>query len=115
MNEQTKGHLKDDGMPVDGFHTLITDDGLEVAEVITGPATAALLAAAYTSYDRAGRELGIDATVLAQSLDLVTLIRGAQTMLAYVESQDKASKRIHPFAPDVMPMREALAKLPQSI
>lgn len=40
---------------------------------------AALLAAAYTSYDKAGRELGIDATELAQSVDLAALIRMVKT------------------------------------
>ncbi len=42
--------------------------------------TAALLAASYTSYDKAGRELGVDATKLAQTVDLAGLIKIAQNV-----------------------------------
>ncbi len=44
---------------------------------INAPASHALLVAAYTAYDKAGRELGIDATALAQSVDLAEVIRYA--------------------------------------
>lgn len=38
---------------------------------------AALLAAAYTAFDQAGRALGVDATTLASSIDLEAVIRMA--------------------------------------
>lgn len=37
-------------------------------------ANAQLLAAAYTAFDKAGRELGIDATKLANNIDLAAMI-----------------------------------------
>lgn len=51
------------------------DNGNTPAEA---KANARLLAAAYTMADRAGRELGIDAAQLCESLDLAALIRLAQ-------------------------------------
>lgn len=82
MNDQTPGPVKIAG-------SYITRDvdgktGHRLAWVMTdGPyeqtaPTAALLAAAYTSYDKAGRELGVDATLLAQTIDIVALVRLAR-------------------------------------
>lgn len=45
-------------------------------------ANARLLAASYTAYDKAGRELGIDAAELAKSLDLAALIRAAREVVS---------------------------------
>ena len=42
------------------------------------PAEAALFAAAYTAFDRAGRELGVGAVELARSIDLAALIHAAR-------------------------------------
>ena len=44
-------------------------------------ANAALLAAAYSSYDKAGRALGIDACALAQTLDIAALVRAARSLV----------------------------------
>ena len=63
--------------------------------------------------DKAGRALGIDATALAQTLDIEALVRAALDVLAYSEEQDKDGKRLHPFAPRMMPLRAELAKLPK--
>jgi hypothetical protein len=48
-----------------------------------------LFAASYTAFDRAGRDLGVDATQLATSLDLGALIRTAEDLLADAERMDK--------------------------
>lgn len=50
--------------------------GQSVAE-----ANAELLAASYSAFDRAGRELGMDAVELARSLDLVALIQSHRDTL----------------------------------
>lgn len=42
---------------------------------------AALFAAAYTSFDKAGRELGIDATKLAESIDMPSLINTLRALI----------------------------------
>lgn len=47
-------------------------------ETRTTKAEARLFAAAYTAFDKAGRELGLDAATLAESIDLAALIRAAQ-------------------------------------
>lgn len=44
-------------------------------------ANAALLASSYSAFDKAGRELGIDACELAESLDLAALIRAAKEVV----------------------------------
>jgi hypothetical protein len=44
-----------------------------------------LLAASYTAFDRAGRELGIDAVDLAERIDLAALIRAARELLDAAE------------------------------
>lgn len=43
----------------------------------TQRANARLLAAGYTAFDKAGRELGVDAAELAEKLDLTALINAA--------------------------------------
>lgn len=48
-------------------------------------ATGKLLASAYSAFDKAGRELGIDASALAQSIDLAALIRDARDMQRMLE------------------------------
>lgn len=64
-----------------------------------------LLGAAYLAFDRAGRELGVDATEFAKSLDLVGLIRGAIRTVAHPGSDgardalDQALRTMPPFGP----------------
>lgn len=43
-------------------------------------ANARLLASSYTAFDKAGRELGIDAAELAEKIDLAALIRGLNAL-----------------------------------
>lgn len=66
--------------------------GFRVADVVgpKGPdgeperlANRRLLAAGFNSFDRAGRELGVDAAVLAETIDLVTLWRTAAIACGY--------------------------------
>lgn len=53
--------------------------GSLIAEMRDGdPANARLLASAYTAFDKAGRELGIDAAELAERLDVAELIKIVQ-------------------------------------
>ncbi len=59
------------------------DSSRQVAECMVGPETAALMAAAYSAFDRAGRSLGVDATELARSVDLAALIRSAHELRRY--------------------------------
>lgn len=97
MNAQTLGpaiHARN------GFITagLRDDDLPQVIAEVNGPnrldriperdANRALVAASFTAFDRAGRELGIDAAELARAVDLAALIRGAQEALAYLETQE---------------------------
>ncbi len=61
-----------------------TDSGISIASVC-GPNASArrverdanrrLLASAYTAFDKAGRELGVDAATLAERIDLAKLVR----------------------------------------
>ncbi len=48
---------------------------------------ARLLAAGYNAFDRAGRELGIDAAALAGKIDLARLIRAARDLAANARKQ----------------------------
>lgn len=66
-------------------------------------ANAALLAASYSAFDKAGRELGIDAAVLARSIDLVALI----TTLQDYTNPFKDRQNVHERFLDI------LAKLPK--
>ena len=81
MNKQTPGpvivgkrSVKWGGQPIKAAQDYIatTNPGLLAAE-----ANAALLAASYSSFDKAGRELGVDATKLARFVDIAELIRAA--------------------------------------
>ncbi len=87
MNNQTPGPLRAiDGTPCQGCDSfLMVENGGALghspkpSESALGytrykKADASLLAAAYSSFDRAGRALGIDATALAQSLDITALL-----------------------------------------
>lgn len=96
MNNQTQGPVivignrwkyLEIGGEANGL-TIALGDSLDDKRVIP---TAALLAAAYTSYDKAGRELGIDATNLARSLDLAALIRAAKLAANIIADEYPAS------------------------
>lgn len=80
-------------------------------------ANARLLASAYTAFDRAGRALHCDAAELAASLDLVTLIRAAQSVLAAIDggitsAPDAPFREVWP-AEDANTLRAALSTLPR--
>lgn len=86
MNHQTPGPIAVKGTSRGLFAapTIRNPDGLIAATRFLGSgidaqeehwANAELLAASYTSFDKAGRELGVDAVELARSLDIATLIR----------------------------------------
>lgn len=86
MNSQTPGPLHATEVGVTMQDALRAPDNTNVAMVnntskgrkMPRGANARLLAAAYNAFDRAGRELGVDAASLAQKIDLVTLIREAE-------------------------------------
>lgn len=80
------------------------------------PANATLLAASYTSYDKAGRELGVDATALAQSVDLAALIRAAQDLRHNVDvsSINNSKRSTARWTELVIRLDAELAKLPKA-
>ncbi len=79
INQQVPGpliagwHGEFDACMADGADVLHVAEWLKFAS--QGISTARLARHAYTSYDAAGRALGIDATTLAQTLDLAALVR----------------------------------------
>jgi hypothetical protein len=81
MNKQTMGPLCVAHTAKYGAPFLVSDTGkLTVANSVSREEDAELLAAAYTAFDRAGRELGIDAATLARSVDLVGILRFISTI-----------------------------------
>ncbi len=91
-NAQPPGPLLAAGpLPV----TLIIRDGrrkrlqcdLHSGTAVELSAAGRLIGTAYTSYDKAGRALGIDAADLAGRLDLVALIRAARAVVLASERQ----------------------------
>ncbi len=48
-------------------------------------ANAELLAASYSAFDKAGREMGVDATELAKTLDVAAVIRAAREVIAELD------------------------------
>lgn len=89
MNEQTPGPLTAHKSVIYWFPPGKTVDHgyLHIAAVterddrFVSDANARLLAAAYTAFDTAGRNLGIDAAELAERIDLAALIQTAGTIL----------------------------------
>ncbi len=81
INQQTAGPITEQGGCLIGADTRTLVAGVHGPNLLSRGderrANRALLAAAYTSYDRAGRELGVDAATLAQSIDLEEVIRYA--------------------------------------
>lgn len=87
MNNQTPGPVTPSFNGSDDtrlFAESVADSPRAVAKInmpvnraLESCSTAQLLAASYTAFDRAGRELGIDATELAESIDLAEVIRYA--------------------------------------
>lgn len=84
INQQTQGPLHVNGRRIEDAQGVIV---CEVAGIMPeGLANRPLLAAAYTSYDRAARELGVDAVELAESLDLAALIQDAAKAAALIRA-----------------------------
>lgn len=84
MNSQTPGPLAHHKAKIGILpgHTIETANGLSILAFVYGinnddTGNAALFTAAYTAFDRAGRELGLDATELAKSLDVAALVKYA--------------------------------------
>ncbi len=61
---------------------------------VEGIANARLLASAYTCFDKAGRDLGIDASVLAESIDLAGLIGTLRSVERGLNDLEDACRRI---------------------
>lgn len=87
MNTQTPGPLESDcgliwppdmTQPAAGVARAAFEFGSGFEPSEQERATARLLAASYNAFDKAGRELGIDAAELAERIDLAALIRAAR-------------------------------------
>jgi hypothetical protein len=80
INQQTPGpvvtyRLSRDSDP-DEREILVTGDFEdEITGIISKSVDARLLAAAYNAFDKAGRELGVDAAELAEKVDLVGTLK----------------------------------------
>lgn len=67
---------------------MLHGNGLQIAHTtglhddLADKANARLLAAAYTAFDRAGRTLNVDAAILAESIDVATLVCAARDAIA---------------------------------
>ncbi len=115
INQQVPGPL------VAGWHgefdACMTDgaDVLHVAEWLKfasqGVATAQLARHAYTAFDKAGRELGVDATAFAQSLDIAALVRAARSLVdaSLADNFMTHGRGLY----EMGQLRAELAKLPQ--
>lgn len=81
INQQTPGPCiaRNGHLVIDGAAIAHCRDHHGDLEANAGP-NAALFAAAYTSFDHAARELGVDAVELAESLDLAALVRLANAV-----------------------------------
>lgn len=62
-----------------------------VGNITNREGDARLLAASFNAFDKAGRELGIDAAELAERIDLAALIHAARHALAYLDTQPNAT------------------------
>ena len=108
MNAQTPGPLiTDTSHKADREGVTLWMDDVIIADVVPDQhgqhkPNAALLAASYSAFDRAGRELGIDAATLAASLDLAALIRAAR----------EAVTEPSPDTPALIALARLLADLP---
>lgn len=90
INQQTPGPLTVNGpfpeqidyitlnAPSAGLSHVVRVNTLDVP-------SACLLAAAYSAFDKAGRELGIDAAELAESIDLAALILAAREVIGELD------------------------------
>lgn len=87
INQQTPGPCiaRNGHLVIDGAAIAHCRDHHGDLEANAGP-NAALFAAAYTSFDRAARKLGVDAVELAESLDLAALVRSAQDLQTMVRN-----------------------------
>ncbi len=96
INLQTTGPIATDAAESGGVRLFSTVNGANVAFTddlndrdlkgqYEDAANGRLLAAAYSAFDKAGRELGIDATELAGKLDLVALIHAAREVVGELD------------------------------
>ncbi len=72
----------------------------------------ALLAASYSAFDKAGRELGVDATELAKTIDLAALIRAARELHLIGEGSEADTMGDDETIETMNRMKHELAKLP---
>lgn len=115
INQQTPGPLmvgrrrfSHEGQPLNA-------DGEQVAytlpHLLASEANAALLAASYTAFDRAARELGVDAVELAESLDLAAIIGTLRDLSDAIECADECARMIGANDPVAIRARALLSKL----
>lgn len=102
MNNQTRGPLVPHPCPHSshlagkgGFTVAATYDLRHDKDGSEEEANRNLLAAAYSAFDKAGRELGVDATVLAQTIDLVRLVRVSRNALTLILDEFPISDERH--------------------
>jgi hypothetical protein len=95
MNTQTPGPLEVASF-VNGHFAIGTRDCEPVAKVLRLPsdngirdpeteANARLLTAGYNAFDKAGRALGVDATELAEAIDLAALVTAAREVIGELD------------------------------
>lgn len=83
-----------EGCSVCAMITENVDDDSKTNEI-----DANLLAAAYTLLDKAGRDLGVDATELATKLDLAALVRSTRMLAAIVKASPHQDR--YPLSPQM--------------
>lgn len=88
MNNQTRGPIKvDPAHPITLCRGMSTHGELAMTFGLSqATKDAALYAAAYSAFDKAGRELSMDATKLAQRIDIAGLVRVCRALLAESDS-----------------------------
>jgi len=105
MNNQTPGPLEaSNGLiwpptmdaPVGGITREVFDHYQQLTP--QQEANTALLAAAYTAFDKAGRELGIDAAELARTLDIAAVFQVLADLGEYQALQSIDSAEVPVFA-----------------
>ncbi len=126
MNTQTRGPL--DLVPLStGNYALGNTAGEAIAKVLRLPAdecardaeteaNARLLAAAFTAFDKAGRELGIDAATLAERIDLAAILRAAFNLTNGVYALDNRPidpAHVDEVARAMFPLHSLFANLPK--
>lgn len=80
-------------------------EGFSEVVLLTHPDNADLLCAAYNAFDKAGRELNVDATELAKNLDIAKVIRLLDRLSYEAENVDyhKPSDAVIRMLAEIMP------------